>query len=401
MDAHSMERTGESRRKAAWIFLAVGVVFLAANLRAPITAVGPLVPSIQQSLHLSNTAAGILTTIPLLAFAVLSPFASRLARRFGMEAVLLYSLLFLLIGHIMRPLDSAFFLFAGTIFIGTAIAVDNVLMPALIKEKFANQLGAMMGTYTVAMNLSAALASGFSIPLAETWGLGWRGSLRFWAVLTIAAFLLWAPQVRYRKKVPLLPAAHAGRAPLWKSLLAWQVTIFMGVQSFLFYSLITWLPVLLQSKGMNEEMAGWMLFLFQFAQLPFMFIVPVMAEKMENQKLLVFLTFLLMAAGIVGYLFQSASFMWLSAVLLGIGAGFAFSLAMMFFTLRTRHAMQAADLSAMAQSFGYLLAAFGPPAFGWLYDITKGWTAPLGLLLFASGCLLFSGLGAARNKYIS
>lgn len=393
MEAHSASKT-------ALIMSIISVIFLAANLRAPITSVGPLVPFIREDLGLSNTAAGILTTVPLLAFAVLSPFASRLARAFGMEIVLFVSLLFLLAGHIFRPLGGVSLVFIGTILIGAAIAVDNVLMPALVKEKFSNYVGWMTGVYTVAMNLTGALASGLSVPLASATGFGWRGSLGCWAVLTVVALALWALQLRSRKKDLSQPTGSERRS-LWKSRLAWQVTLFMGLQSLLFYTLITWLPTMLQNKGMNPETSGWALFLFQFAQLPFMFIVPVIAEKMKTQTLLVWVTFVLKAAGIGGFLFGSPALVWLWAVMLGIGAGFAFSLAMMLFALRSRSAMQAADLSAMAQSFGYLLAAFGPPLFGSLYDITKGWTLPLFLVLLVSAFLLLAGIGAAKDRYVT
>lgn len=400
MQAQSPQVAVAVRRDATLILSALGVVLLAANMRAPITAVGPLVPVIQRSLDLSNTAAGALTTVPLLAFALLSPPAARLARALGIERVLFFSLLLLLAGHLVRPLGGVQPLFAGTILIGAAIALANVLMPALVKERFGNRLGIMTGVYTVAMNFGAALAAGFSIPLAERGGLGWRGSLRFWALLTLVALVAWVPQLRYRGGPALPPASGRHGRPLWRSPLAWQVTFFMGLQSFLFYCVIAWFPVILQQKGVEPETAGWMISVFQFAQLPAMFFVPIQAERMRDQKPLVFMIAALMAAGIGGYLLPGSSLAWPASVALGVGAGSALPLAMMFFTLRTRDAMEAARLSAMAQSLGYLLAGLGPPVFGWLYDVTGGWVAPLSMLLVVCACLLLAGAGAARNEHV-
>ncbi|AMX82996.1 transporter [Geobacillus subterraneus] len=392
------QKTAAASTATSSLFMTAAVVALAANLRAPITTVGPLVPELQRELGLSYAAAGALTTIPLLAFALLAPSAALFARRIGMERTLFYSLVVLLVGELIRPLAGSSWLFIGTALIGAAIAVNNVLMPALVKDAFPGRVGLMMGVYTVTMNVSAAFASGLAVPLADEWGIGWEGAFRFWALLALIAIVIWLPQIQRRKSA----AAPSGsrRSSFWRSWLAWQVTLFMGLQSFFFYCVITWLPELGQGKGMAADTAGWLLFFFQFAQLPMMFLSPLLAERMKDQKVLIASSVLLKVAGTAALLVGRGWWLWAGAFFAGVGAGMSFSLAMMLFTLRTRRPLEAAQLSAMAQSVGYLLSAAGPPLFGALYDAAGHFIPPLVLLLIVCAAMMVFGLGAARDKYV-
>ncbi|MGZ0086230.1 CynX/NimT family MFS transporter [Caldibacillus thermoamylovorans] len=394
------KKTAAAGTAASSAFMVAAVMILAANLRAPLTTVGPLVPDLQRELGLSHAAAGALTTIPLLAFALLAPVAAVFARRFGMERTLFGSLVVLFVGELVRPLSGGVFLFLGTALIGAAIAIDNVLMPALIKDVFSHRVGLMMGVYTVTMNMSAAFASGLAVPLADEWGIGWEGALRFWALVAALALVVWLPPVWRQKSSASGVPAGSRRLSLWRSALAWQVTLFMGLQSFFFYCIITWLPELGQSKGLAADTAGWLLFFFQFAQLPMMFVSPLLAERMDNQKVLIGSAVLLMAFGTAAFVAGQGWLLWAGALLAGIGAGMAFSLAMMLFTLRTRRPLEAAQLSAMAQSVGYLLSAVGPPLFGALYDAAGHFLPPLVLLLAVCAAMIVFGLGAARDKYV-
>ncbi|WP_442951626.1 CynX/NimT family MFS transporter [Paenibacillus sp. GYB003] len=376
------------------------MVVIAANLRAPLTSVGPLVGTIRESLTLSAAWAGAITTLPLLAFALLSPFASRLARRFGMETVLFAAIGLLAAGIAVRSLAGTAALFLGTALLGLAIAVCNVLMPALVKREFPENVGMLTGVYSVSMNLCGAIASGVSVPLAAGAGLGWKGALGCWAALALIAVALWLPQLRGRSRPSASPSAGVKPTKLWRSPLAWQVTLFMGLQSLIFYVTVAWLPAILGGRGMSAGTAGWMLSLLQFALLPFTFVVPVLAGRMKSQRPLVALTTALYVVGIGGLLVGGNGWIPLWTIVLGIGGGFAFSLAMMFFTLRTRTAHEAAELSGMAQSVGYLLAAVGPALFGMLHDAAGGWTAPLLLLLAASLLIFACGMGAAKRRYV-
>ncbi|OZI10183.1 MFS transporter [Bacillaceae bacterium SAS-127] len=388
-------------QQGTWLLL-IGIILLGANLRAPLTSVGPLVASIRDSLHLSNTSAGALTTVPLLAFAFLSPFAPKLSQRFGLERTLFASLLLLTFGIAIRSTGGMTTLFTGTILLGLAISVSNVLLPSLIKRDFAKNIGVMTGIYAVSMNLCGAIATGVSVPLSSLLGLGWRGALGCWGILSLLAIFFWIPQLKQRSKATTNIQTTISEKPinLWRSRLAWQVTFFMGLQSLIFYTVITWLPEILKEQGLHANEAGWMLSIMQFALLPFTFIVPIWAGRLQSQRLLVALTAGLFLSGLCGILYGSPQLTLLWVILIGIGGGFAFSLAMMFFSLRTQSTQEAAELSGMAQSLGYLLAATGPVLFGWLHDITHSWTIPLLMLMVVSIFIFISGMGAGKKGYV-
>lgn len=391
-----------TRKQATFWFMILGIIFIAANLRAPLTSVGPLVSIIRENVHISNTLAGLITTVPLIAFALLSPFIPKLGRRYGVERIILLSLIVLTMGIAVRSLSGGVTLYVGTAVLGFAIAICNVLLPSLIKREFPQQMGTMTGVYSVSMNLCGAIASGISVPLAVGAGLNWQGALGVWGILSVISILLWVPQL----KAPAKPAAVASSAGnnqqinIWRSPLAWQVTLFMGIQSTIFYVLVAWLPEILKGQGISSSQSGWFLSILIIASLPFAFIVPVIAGRMPNQRLLVIITTILLLIGTLGLLYSSIHLFSLWVIILGIGVGFAFGLSMMFFGLRTQSAHQAAELSGMAQSIGYLLAAIGPALIGYLHDATHGWSVPLLMLVGASALLGMVGLGAARNQFV-
>lgn len=387
--------------KKKWLLM-IGVILIAANLRAPLTSIGSLITSIRTDLDMSHALAGTITTLPLLAFALLSPFAPKIAHKITMEKTIFLSLVVLAIGIILRSLFGTVALFAGTILIGVAIAFGNVLLPGFIKMNFPLKVGIMTGMYGVFMNIFAALGSGLSVPLTSIGNIGWEGSLAFWAIPVFIAIAVWAPQMKKVKE----PTNYSTATPeeklsLARSPLAWAITVFMGLQSLIFYTLVTWLPEILEGMGYSMSQAGWMLFLMQLAIIPFTFIIPVLSEKMKSQSLLAGATALMFIFGITGVLIGNQSFIPISVIMIGIGAGSAFSLSMMFFSMRTRNAVEASDMSGMAQSFGYLLAATGPIAFGALHDLTNSWTMPLLMLMGLAVVILIVGIVAGRDKVIS
>lgn len=391
-----------TRKQATFWFMILGIIFISANLRAPLTSVGPLVSMIRENVHISNTLAGLITTVPLIAFALLSPFIPKLGHRYGVERIILISLIVLTMGIAVRSLSGVVTLYVGTAVLGFAIAICNVLLPSLIKREFPQQMGTMTGVYSVSMNLCGAVASGISVPLAVGAGLNWQGALGVWGILSVISIIVWLPQL----KAPAKPAAIASSAGnnhqinIWRSPLAWQVTLFMGIQSTIFYVLVAWLPEILKDQGISSNQSGWFLSILIIASLPFAFIVPVIAGRMSNQRLLVIITTILLLVGTLGLLNSSIHLFSIWVIVLGIGAGFAFGLSMMFFGLRTQSAHQAAELSGMAQSIGYLLAAIGPALIGYLHDATHSWSVPLLTLVGASALLGMVGLGAARNQFV-
>lgn len=381
------------------ISLLVGIIFVASMLRAPITSVGPLIGIISQDLELSGGQSGLITTIPLVAFAVVSPIAPKLAKKITSERTILSALIILILGLGIRSIPSIATLFIGTTIIGCGIAICNVLIPSIIKKEFSQKSGLVTGIFSVSMNLSGAIASGISVPLVESFGFRWNVALSLWAILALVALISWLPQLS-RTDRPTVTELRQVKPTIWHSKLAWSVTLFMGIQSFIFYILVAWLPEMLVSQGISAAKAGGMLSLLQFTLLPITFIVPILAEKKANQRGYVLVTFSLFMLGIIGLMNSQSLIITLSIMSIGLAGGMAFSLAMLFFNLRTRDANQAAELSGMAQSVGYLLAAVGPFLFGLLHDQTNSWQLSLYLLIFMTVILLLVGLKASSQEMI-
>ncbi|HEY9570098.1 MAG TPA: MFS transporter [Metalysinibacillus sp.] len=395
----------ETSKKIQWtgstIILVLGIALIASTLRTPLTVVGPIIAFIKDGLQISNVLAGFLTTIPLLAFAVVSPFAPKLSKRFGIELTLFLSMLLLALGIIMRSLGTTSLLVIGTILIGVAISFGNVLMPSFLKLKFPMQVGMMMGIYSVAMNVSGGLGAGISHPIAAGTSLGWQAALGFSVGLAILAALVWSPQLKHNKPAPKsTQTTLKPTIPLWKSPIAWAVAATMGLQSMIFYTSSAWLPEIFISQGLTANKAGWMVSIMQLAQLPLTFAIPIIADKLTSQKPLAILASALFTVGFLGIALEFTSLTVLWMIFLGCAGGTAFGLTMMLFTLRTKTAFAAADLSGFAQSTGYLLAAIGPVAFGYLHDVTGGWTIPVWTFLLATLALFLTSYIASKNVFI-
>nr|WP_010529998.1 MFS transporter [Lentibacillus jeotgali] len=381
--------------------LLIGILVIAANLRAPLTSVGSLLSAIREDLQISSTLAGSLTTLPLLAFFAVSPFASTIANRVGMEWTLFYSFILLTIGLIVRPLSGITLLISGTIIVGVAIAFGNVLLPGLIKMKFPMKIGLLTGLYAVFMNIFGALASGLSLPVSRISGFGWQGSLASWAILSIVALMVWFPQLK--KKADSLKSTDSKQAAnnkLWKSSLAWNITVYMGTQSMIFFTMISWLPDILTNSGYSSNMAGWMLSLMQLAFIPFTFITPLIAERMADQRLLTAITGILVLIGSGGLMTGSAVMITIAVICIGGACGAAFSLSMMFFSLRSNDGHEASRVSGMAQSLGYLIAAAGPILLGFIYDITANWTLPIAIVGMVGFILIVTGVKSGADRKI-
>ncbi|QKY71570.1 MFS transporter [Lentibacillus sp. CBA3610] len=392
----------QKQNKIAGWGLLIGVLLIASSLRAPLTSVGALLPYIRDDLGISNTVAGSLTTLPLLAFAAVSPFASVVASRIGMEWTLFYAFILLTIGLVGRTLFGITLLLAGTIIVGLAIAFGNVLLPAIIKMKFPLKIGLFTGLYAVFMNIFGALASGVSLPLSRISGWGWQGSLAFWAVLSIVALIVWLPQLR-KKRGTQKSTDENGEAinnNIWRSSLAWNITVYMGTQSMVFFTMISWLPDILKSTGYSSDAAGWILSLMQLAFIPFSFITPVIAEKMKNQKVLAAITGIMVMIGAGGLLIGNAVTIIIAVICIGGACGAAFSLSMMFFSLRSNDGQEASRISGMAQSFGYLIAAIGPVLLGFMHDLTANWVLPIIVVGFVGVILIVTGIKSGADGKI-
>lgn len=385
--------------KGTTLLLVIGVIFLASTLRMPLTVVGPIISFIREDLGISNVLAGFLTTIPLLAFAIVSPFAPIVARKLGLELTLFLSTILLAGGIVLRSLGTTGLLVFGTMIIGVAISFGNVLIPGLLKLKFPYHVGLLMAFFTMSMNLTAGIGAGISYPIANA-VLGWQGALAIALALVILTIVIWLPQLKFNKPESTVISTKA-RIPLWKSPVTWAVTGAMGLQSLLFYTTATWIPEIYIAQGVAADRAGWMFSIMQISQVPMALVVPIIASKMTSQRPLVLMFTAFYIIGFTGVVMEWTSLAVLWMILLGLAGGASFALAMMFFTLRTRTAFEAADLSGFAQSLGYLLAAVGPILFGYLHDLFGGWNIAGWLFVAVTALLFFCSFRASKNEYIN
>lgn len=382
----------------SFIYFMIAIFLFATTLRTPITVVGPIISFIRDGLGISNGLAGFLTTIPLLAFAVVSPFAPRIARKFGMEWTLFYSVILLCAGILLRSIGETSLLIFGTILIGVAIAFGNVLIPSYFKWKFPLHIGLLTGIYSVSMNISSGFAAGFSYPIATS--SGWQVALGFSLVLGILTLIFWLPILR-EPKISLQASSDLKKTnQMWKSPLAWAVAGAMGFQSFLFYCTSLWLPEIFISQGLDATSAGWMVSVMQFAQIPMTFIVPILAGKLVSQRPIAVFFTICYLIGFTGIFMEWTNLAAVWMIFLGFAGGASFGLVLMLFSLRTETAYDAAELSGFAQSVGYFVAAFGPVLFGYVHDLTNSWTIPLIMFIVVSILLFFTSFISSNDRTI-
>jgi MFS transporter, CP family, cyanate transporter len=383
--------------------LVAAVLLIALNLRPAVVAVSPLLSQIRDDLGLGGAVGGLLTTLPVLCFGLLAPFAGRLARRLGLETTLLVALLVLAAGILVRLIPSLTPLLVGSVLAGIAIAVGNTLMPVVVKRDFPHRTGVMTGAYSTMISGGGALAAAVMVPVEHATGLGWRPSLALWAVLVALGVVLWLPWVvRARRQAAAAPPS-APAAPvrgLWSSPLAWQVTLVMGLQSLQFYALTAWAPTIFVDEGRSATEAGLLLSLAGLCSLVTSAITPVLAARSRTQHHLVALLIALWVVGYVGLLLAPGAIAPLWMALIGLGQGVGISLGLTLITLRSPDAAHTSELSGMAQGVGYVLAAAGPLALGAIHDATGSWTVPIITLLVLLVPLALAGIGAARDRHV-
>jgi len=387
----------EQNRK---ILLILAIAAIAFNLRPPISAVGPLISEIRLDTGLSNTLLGMLTTLPVLAFGVFSVFTPLLTKRFGTEGTMTIALLILSAGTLLRVVPGSVMLFGGTIILGAGIALGNVLLPGIVKKQFPARVGLVTGIYSGMLGVGAALSSGVSVPLSQGAGLGWRWSLGFWALFSVIALLIWLPQLKRNFQVIAKRSLGNALKQLSKSGLAWNVALYMGLQSFTFYIIIAWLPEVLQDRGIGAVEAGWLLSLCQGVGVFGTFFIPAWAGRLENQKIPVMVLIGLEIISLIWLMIPGAAYTGVIVSLLGFSMGGSFGMALLFIVLRTADSDSANELSGISQSIGYTLAATGPALFGAVFDLTQIWTIPLGMLLIFSLLKLWSGWKAGARGVV-
>ncbi len=394
----STKQTSQPLYSKPW-FLFLGIMLVAFNLRPSITAVGPLIPMIREDLGLSNGWAGFLTTLPLLTFATFSLFSAAIGKKLGNSQAILFALFILLIGSIIRVIGGPDWLFVGTGLTGIGIVICNVLLIPLIKNRLPHKIGIVTASYTTGMTLTAAIASGVSAPLAIDLGLGWQGSLLSWAILIIIGIIIWAPQTKFPKPIIDHNSTEI-KINVWKSRLAWQVSMFMGVQSLLFFTLVAWLPDMMIDRGLSAVEAGVLISLMQVIGLAGTFLAPIVAVKFKDQ---VGVVLVLGSMYIIGFASLFIHTLWVNYVgltLVGLGLGSSISLAYTLIGLRTGSEKVTASLSGMSQSTGYYLAALGPLLFGIAFDVFGNWDHLIYLMLVCSLLFTFFGVKSGRARMI-
>ncbi len=379
--------------------VAAGILVFALNLRTAVVAISPLLHQIQASLGLSGGEAGLLTTLPVACFGLASPLAPLLARRIGIERALFAAALLLVAAFAVRLVPLTLALFAGTLVAGIAIAIGNVLIPVLIKRDFPRNVGRMTAGYVTALSFGPTIAAGLTIPLQRHFGLDWRGALFVWVVIPLAALVLWLPQLRSAHHAD--DGAGISLRAMMRSRLAWQVTLFMGFQSFGFYATVAWLPTLYIAHGVDAATAGGLLSLANFVSLPVVLIVPLISARLRDQTPLVWLMGACYAIGLGGIIADPVPFAVLWVLVLGAAQAMTISLAITFIMARSPDGAHAEQLSSMAQGVGYTMAAFGPLIFGIIRDWSGGYTAPMIALLVAVVPLVVVGIGAAQPRFVS
>jgi MFS transporter, CP family, cyanate transporter len=394
--------------------LVVGVAALGFNLRGAITSLPPIFPELEaSSLHLSTATVSVLAATPVLCFAAVSGFAAALARRVGEERALFAAMVALAAGLIMRGAAPATLLFPGTVLASSAIAIMNVLLSSLIKRRWPERAGFLIGLYITALSAGAIIGSLVSVPLWQASGGSLALTLGWLAAPAALGALLWLPQLkRTRPERGSTPTSRTGRrdtsppapAPrrvaVYRHALAWQVMVFMGTQSLLYYAALSWLPTILRDRGLSADAAGDLLALMGVGNLAVSLVVPMLAQRMRAQYALVVPTVVTVTVGLAGLVYAPLGGAVVWALILGAGQNAALGLAIFFTAARAPNAAAAASLSALSQGAGYLLASVGPLEVGLLHSATGSWTAPLAVLFALSAVLLVAGLLAARPRVL-
>jgi CP family cyanate transporter-like MFS transporter len=379
-----------------WLLL-LGLILVALNLRPALSSMAPMLSEISKTLGLSAAQAGLLTTLPVLCLGLFAPLAPVLARRFGAERVVLGILLMLAGGIMLRSSFGEVGLFAGSVMAGASIGVIGVLLPGIVKRDFPKQAGTMTGVYTMALCLGAAMAAGATVPLSEHFDKNWALGLGFWMVPALVAAIFWLPQVGQKHGAHHVAYRVRG---LLRDPLAWQVTLYMGLQSSLAYIVFGWLPSILIGRGLTPTQAGLVLSGSVIVQLISSLAAPWLATRGKDQRPAIVIVMAMTLGGLFGCLYAPIDGLWGWAILLGLGQGATFSLALTLIVLRSRDAHVAANLSSMAQGFGYTLASMGPFAVGVVHDWTGGWSA-VGWIFGVIGLgAIIAGLGAGRSLYV-
>ncbi|CAK1692398.1 MFS transporter [Vibrio crassostreae] len=388
------------------IFVMLGILFLSLNLRGPFTSLAPVLSQVMEGLSLNSSAAGFLTALPLLTFALFSPLVTKISQRIGLEPSLLLALVLITTGITLRSFGAIPTLYIGTVMIGLGIAIGNVLLPVVVKISFPTRIATVTSLYIFTMGIGSTLGSSLMVPFSELTLFtltGWQLALLMNLVFPLLALMIWLPKITKRSSSKSTKQNEENPVPMKKMIksgVAWQVTLALGLNSFTFYSLAGWLPQILNDLGYSEIDAGYIYGFLQFSTMvPGLLLLPFLG-KSNNQRWLITLCTSSVFIGLIGLLYlPDFAIFWVG--LFGLANCSTFIIALSFVGLRTSNSSQAASLSGMAQGIGYALAATGPTLVGKLHALTDSWSVPILLIAgVAFACTIFAAL-AARDKKVS
>ncbi|MEK6218018.1 MULTISPECIES: CynX/NimT family MFS transporter [Psychrobacter] len=372
-----------SSRFTFWLVLCA-MILLATNMRAPIVALGSIAPVVKDALDISEFQIGWLGAVPMLSFAVGALISPAIGKRFGLENTLIAMIGLLTVGMIIRtaiPTWSGFLI--GTLLLTLAIGFANTLAAPVIKQRTPQHIPLITGLFSLTMTTAAGIVAGVVLPLSEQ--VGWQWALGGWTILGVFAFVIWLflrVRLGSSNHQAVIPAAlGSSDISMWRTTFAWQIAIFMGLQSLLFYTVASFLPSIWVSKGLSAVSAGQMGSVFQFmAPVSILSLTWLVNRGRPIQALAVFAA-VLNVVGILGVSYLSTDLAWLWSGMMGMGCSAIFTLSMMLFSMRTYTTNQASELSGMAQAVGYVIAFFGPLGTGWLHEMTGSWSMPLFIML--------------------
>ncbi|MDV7644939.1 MFS transporter [Acinetobacter oleivorans] len=384
----------KSPRSTTLLF--IGLLLVATTLRAPITGVGPILETLKSNLGLSATMAGLLTALPLIAFGIIAPFAGKVSKVIGLERCLLISLIIVVFGVLLRSYGSISNLYLGTILLGIGIAFGNVLMPSLVKRDFPKQIPKITGKCGLAIGLSAAVTSTLAVPLMTIFN--WKIALGSSVIFPLIALIIWSLFIKTTDEKVQQNFSYQQNT-VWKSPLAWQVTIYMTINSILFYTMITWLPSILTNAGVSTIKAGSLHGLLQFASLVPGLLLGLIVSRLNDQRAVACILGLIQSLALLGFCFlPDEAPLW--SFMFGLGTGGALILSLMMISLRTSNPQQAASLSGMAQCINFLLGAVGPILAGKVHEITENWVPILYVGIILAVLMAGFGILAGRHKTV-
>ncbi len=387
------------------LLLALSLLLIAFNLRPVFGSLSVVLPDIMRDTGLGATGASLLTTLPIICLGVFAAPAPALARRFGVERTLLGAMFLICVGTLLRAWVSLPLLFASSVVVGAGIAIGNVLLLGLIKRDFPQRSAMMTGLYTLAICFGASIATAFTVPLEQHLFNGaWAPALAFWALPAGVVMLVWAP-LALSAPPTILPARTASGAAmrmgsLSRDRLAWQVTIFMGSQSAMAYIVMGWLAPILRERGLESAAAGYVVATAIVSQLVTSLVTPSIAARCKDQRAFAVGVALLVSVSLLALIFAPLGGRWIWAVLLGCALGSGFALALSLIVMRSGNAHVTAQLSAMAQGWGYALAAFGPLLVGLLRGWTGNFESAAALIVVVAAAMGWSGWGAGRRMQV-